>query len=220
MKPKRIILVRHGESTGNADLSVYQHVPDYALELTTLGQQQARTAGKQIADVIGNGKVKVYVSPWKRTRLTYNLIAETINDRIVDKVEDPLLREQEWGHFSSPEELIRINEERNRFGQFYYRVPNGESGSDVYTRMCLFLDSMNRDFQRPEFPDNTLIVSHGMAIRLFLCRFFKYSVEFFETIENPDNAEVIVIEQNSFGTYTLRTPLRFQHYQDSFEMAV
>ena len=220
MKPKRIILVRHGESIGNADLSVYQHTPDYALDLTRLGQEQAWAAGAQVADIIGHSKVKVYVSPWKRTRLTYNLIAEKIRDRIVDKVEDPLIREQEWGHFSSPEELIRINEERNRFGQFYYRVPNGESGSDVYTRMSLFLDSMNRDFQRPEFPDNALIVSHGMAIRVFLCRFFKYSVEFFETIENPDNAEVIVIEQNSFGTYTLKTPLRFQHYKDCFEMAI
>lgn len=220
MKPKRIILVRHGESEGNADLQVYQSIPDYALELTELGKAQARDAGKQIAEIVGTTKIKVYVSPWKRTRLTYNLIAETISDRIVSWTEDPLIREQEWGHFFSVEELMRINEERNRYGQFYYRVPSGESGADVYIRMCLFWDSLNRAFTRPEFPDNALIVTHGMALRVFLCRFFKYSVEFFETIENPDNGEVVVIEQNSFGTYVLKTPLKFQGYQDRFEMAV
>lgn len=220
MKPKRIMLVRHGESVGNVDLSVYQSIPDYALELTQRGEQQARAAGKRVTELVGGSRVKVYVSPWKRTRLTYQLMAESLKALVVDKSEDPLLREQDWGHLNSVEELVRINEERNRYGQFYYRVPHGESGADVYTRMCLFLDSLNREFARPEFPDNVLIVTHGMALRVFLCRFFKYSVEFFETIENPDNGEVFVIEQNSFGAYVLKTPLRFLNFKDRFATAV
>ena len=220
MKPKRIILIRHAESIGNVDMEVYSKIPDYALELTENGQEQARRAGKAVSAIIGTTRVKAYISPWKRTRQTFNLMAESLKERLVDRTEDPLLREQDWGYFSSVEELLRINREREAYGQFYYRVPRGESGADVYHRMCLFLDSLNRDFTRPEFPDNALIVTHGMALRVFLCRFFKYSVEYFETIDNPHNGEIFVIEQNSFGHYVLRTPLRFQSYRDKFEMAV
>ena len=48
MKPKRIILIRHGESEGNVDRLNYETIPDYALNLTNTGQEQARIAGKQI----------------------------------------------------------------------------------------------------------------------------------------------------------------------------
>ena len=35
--------------------------------------------------------------------------------------------------------------ERLRFGRFYYRFPNGESGADVYDRITIFEDHMIRD---------------------------------------------------------------------------
>ncbi len=39
-------------------------------------------------------------------------------------------------------------------------------------------------------------------------------------MNNPDNGEVVVSEQNSFGSYVLKTPLRFQSCRDRFAMAV
>ena len=33
-RPRRIILVRHGESQGNVDDAIYETVPDHALTLT------------------------------------------------------------------------------------------------------------------------------------------------------------------------------------------
>lgn len=219
MNPQRIILVRHGESEGNVDPQVYAQTPDYALDLTEQGREQSLRAGREISSIIGTTRAVAYVSPWKRTRLTYELIAGTLKDRIVQKIEDPLIREQDWGHFSSVAELTKINREREAYGQFYYRVPNGESGADVYYRMSCFIEGLQRDFDRQDFPENALIVTHGLALRIFLCRFFSYSVEYFETLDNPFNAEVVVIERNRNGIYGLKTPLRHQRYADRFRMA-
>lgn len=52
--PKRLILVRHGESEGNIDQGLYCHVPDNAMHLTQLGFEQAVAAGKSLKQIIGN----------------------------------------------------------------------------------------------------------------------------------------------------------------------
>ena len=48
--PKRIILVRHGESQGNLDMSAYTTTPDYRIPLTALGVEQARARAGEGAD--------------------------------------------------------------------------------------------------------------------------------------------------------------------------
>ena len=45
MKPKRIILIRHGESQANVDRYLFGQVPDYTIELTDKGHEQAKEAG-------------------------------------------------------------------------------------------------------------------------------------------------------------------------------
>lgn len=35
-------------------------------------------------------------------------------------------------------------QERNRFGRYYYRFPNGESTADVYNRLAIFEDGLVR----------------------------------------------------------------------------
>jgi hypothetical protein len=44
-QPKRIILIRHAESVGNVDSSVYAHIPDNKLVITERGRQQAYVSG-------------------------------------------------------------------------------------------------------------------------------------------------------------------------------
>lgn len=46
MKPHRIILIRHGECYANTDESKFATEPDYTIELTEKGIQQAQEAGK------------------------------------------------------------------------------------------------------------------------------------------------------------------------------
>ena len=86
----------------------------------------------------------------------------------------------------------REKAERLRFGRFFYRFPNGESGADVYDRMTIFEDHMIRDINAGRFGDNTslVLVTHGLALRVFLMRWFHWSVDQFLDVYNPPNAEV------------------------------
>lgn len=210
MKPKRIILVRHGESQGNIDPDHYECTPDYALHLTDEGRLQARQAGGQIADLIGKKPVRAYISPWYRTRQTYEGISSVLGDRVSRVLEDPRIREQEWGHLRAADEMQELVTERISFSPFYYRLPDGESGADVYDRVSTFLETLHRDFSKPDFPDNALIVTHGMTLRIFLMRWFHWTVEYFERVYNPKNGEVFVMELQDDDTYLLATSLRLR----------
>lgn len=207
MKPKRIILIRHGKSEGNADRTLTETIPDFALKLTEEGIQQAQQAGQEIKKIIGQETLHVYVSPYYRTRQTYQYIQECIRENVVKAFEDPRLREQDWGHLRPSNLNDEILQERNGFSTFYYRIPDGESGADVYDRVSTFLETLHRDFQKPDYPENVLIVTHGMTLRLFLMRWFHWSVEDFESLCNPHNCQIVIMQKDSNDRYVLISEL-------------
>jgi broad specificity phosphatase PhoE len=211
MRPKQIILVRHGNSEGNADRERYATTPDHALNLTTEGEQQALQAGQEIKQLIGEETVRVYLSPYTRTRQTYQQISQSIAPSVDRVLEDPRLREQDWGHLRPSDQNEEISQQRDNFSTFYYRIPDGESGADVYDRISTFLETMHRDFEEPDYPPNALIVTHGFAMRLFLMRWFHWSVEEFENLRNPRNCEIVVIELQPDNHYKLVDTLRRRH---------
>jgi len=207
MRPKRIILVRHGESEGNLDRSRYQTTQDFALKLTSAGIEQAKQAGMQIKELLGDEKVYVYLSPFFRTRETFKYIRESIDNNVTNAIEDPRIREQDWGHLRHPDDNKGIVEERDNFSTFYYRIPDGESGADVYDRVSSFFDTLHRDFKKMDFPENVLIVSHGLTMRLFLMRWFHWNVEEFESLHNPKNCQIIVMEKQADHHYKLTSEM-------------
>ncbi len=208
MKPKRIILVRHGQSVGNKDIHSYESIPDYALELTQEGKEQSVAAGKEIKERVKGGSIQAYISPYFRTRRTYEGVASVLEDELEGCHEDPRLREQDWGHLRHPDDSRILIDERNRYGLFYYRMKDGESGADVYDRVSSFFETLYRDFKKEDYPENTLIVTHGMTLRIFLMRWLHWSVEEYERLVNPDNCQVVVLEQGEEGKYQLVTPLK------------
>jgi broad specificity phosphatase PhoE len=207
MRPNRIILIRHGESEGNIDKSQYLTFPDYALNLTPKGIEQAREAGKTLKDLIGNEGLYVYLSPYFRTRQTFQCLNESVSANIVKCFEDPRIREQDWGHLRHPNEGEEIMQARDKFSTFYYRIPDGESGADVYDRVTTFMDTLFRDFNKTDYPPNVLLVTHGLTMRLFLMRWFHWTVEEFETLRNPRNCQMVVMQKRSDGKYELMTKL-------------
>ena len=96
--PKRIILIRHGESQGNRDVNMYSTTPDHAIGLTPVGEEQARECGKKLLKIFGEDEsVMFYVSPFRRSRDTCELISKMFPpERIIKVREDPRIREQEW----------------------------------------------------------------------------------------------------------------------------
>jgi broad specificity phosphatase PhoE len=208
MKPNRIILVRHGESEGNVDKGQYLTIPDYALNLTLNGIEQARQAGNEIKEIIGSEELYVYLSPYVRTRQTYQYIKESVENNVVKTVEDPRIRELDWGHLRHPDDNEDIIRARDNFSTFYYRIPDGESGADVYDRVSTFLDTLFRDFNKKEYPQNTLIITHGLTLRLFLMRWFHWTVEGFQNLRNPRNCQVVIMQKKADDRYELLTKLQ------------
>lgn len=212
MKPKRIFLIRHGESEGNVDTYVYNHTPDWVVPLTDRGRQQAACMAEKLDKIVGECRgdnaryAFLYCSPWVRARQTADPIRKKFN--IEQYYEDPRLREQEWGNFREEGLALKIEKERYKFGTFFYRMPYGESGADVYDRMSTFLETLHRDFKKEEFPDNAIIVSHGLTIKTFLMRWFHWSVEEFDVYKTPRNCEALRMELQGDGKYRLMTPLR------------
>ena len=89
MKPKRIILIRHGESQANVDKYLFGRVPDYTIELTEKGHEQARGAGKRLKELVKEESVYFYVSPFWRARSTFEEVASAFPRAQFDYSEEP-----------------------------------------------------------------------------------------------------------------------------------
>ncbi len=206
-RPRRIVLIRHGESEGNVDEFRYTHTADWKIGLSSKGIQQAKETGVKLREMIGSSApVFFYISPYKRSRLTFREIQAAFEpSRIRGVREEVRLREQDFGNFQKREEVIKAKEERHRFGRFFYRFPNGESGADVYDRVTGFRDTFLRDMEKGRFTEDTNVVicTHGITLRTFLMRWFGWTVETFEQLYNPDNCEMVIMERCKSGRYAL-----------------
>lgn len=208
MKPHRIILIRHGECYANNDESQFATIPDYTIELTPKGIRQAKEAGIKLKEIVGTESLYFYISPFWRTRSTFESIAGLFPKEQFLYSEEPRLREQEWGYLRTYKELQQLKEERRDYGVFYFRFPGGEAGTDVYDRINDLLGSLHRDFLRDDYPQNCVLVTHSLAIRLFVMRWFHLTVEDFEQMASPQNGCLIILEKNmNSGKYELKTPI-------------
>lgn len=202
-RPVRIVLARHGESAGNVDVRAYVDTPDWRVPLTDRGHAQARAAGERLRDVVGpTGRVLAYFSPYLRTTDTMDVFRACLeDDRVLSVREEPRISEQQFGNFQNAEQIVAAKRERHEFGRFYYRFRSGEAGLDVYSRVSSFISTLVRDCQQYRRAGydldevNVVIVTHGLSLRLFLMRWFQFSVEEFEATTNPDNASLVVMNR-------------------------
>ena len=114
------------------------------------------------------------------------------------------------GNFQDLESREQTVAERKKIGRFFYRFGNGESGADVYDRVSSFIDSLYREMDNHLMPNNNIcIVSHGLFMRLFLMRYFRWPVEKFHTLENFDNCGYCILEKDDQdGSFVLKTELK------------
>ncbi|ADD67045.1 Phosphoglycerate mutase [Denitrovibrio acetiphilus DSM 12809] len=194
MKPKHIIIVRHGQSEANVNKELYENTPDHMMQITAKGREQAAKCGQQLKPLLDGKKITVWQSPYMRTRETAETIISQLDEAEVKIKEDPRLREQEWGNFYTMEQGRRENEERKRHSNFFYRVSNGESGADVYDRISTFLETLHRDFNEDNWTEDILISTHGITALIFLMRFFHWRYEEYETANKFANCDYVVLE--------------------------
>jgi broad specificity phosphatase PhoE len=234
--PNKVIMVRHGQSAGNIAQELFSKMPDHSIPLTDFGWEQARMAGKALKESIitTDETVHFIVSPYVRTMETLHAMISNWCDptapefrQISDKAErqrawyaklhecgvtwheDPRIREQDFGNYQDVDLMKESKLERARFGVFYYRFQNGESGTDVFDRVSTFLDSLWRSFDTCRY-QNCVLVTHGISIRVLLARYFRYSVDQFHELANPKNCEMVILNHDGSGMLRLQGRCQLQ----------
>jgi len=188
-----IKLVRHGESESNTKETDPRDVGDHRICLTPRGRRQSKGAGKRVGRRFID-EALVYCSPYARTRQTLKgvLAGAGIKPADIRVYEDPRLREVDLGYGELDAQIPM----RRIHGWFYYRYDGGQSPADCFDRMSTFLESMMRQVER-KGTRRVLIVTHGLTLRAFVMRFMHLTVEQFESLENPNNCDVITIAPKS-----------------------
>ena len=96
----------------------------------------------------------------------------------------------------------------DKFGRFFFRFPaGGESGADVFDRVSAFTGSFIRDMEQlgvDQARDATaILVTHGITSRLFVMKWFHWSVDEFEALHNPPNCGLLHMKRTPSGVYEL-----------------
>jgi len=215
----RILLVRHGESLGNVDPMVHATTADHTVPLSERGHEQAREAGRIVAehlrDALADDRphVRLWVSPYKRTRQTADTILEHAQPWVTDRVEHILLCEQQFGLFDGvPEKELpeRFPAEWSYYdmlcrfgGKFWARMPQGESRFDVAKRIHQAFGTFHRDALEHGIRD-LVVICHGVTLRAFVMMWCHLSPEWFEAEPNPANCAVRLIEGGVDRGYLFR----------------
>ncbi len=182
--PTRLVLVRHGESAGNvardrAEAAGHPLIElsgrDVDVELSPLGERQARALGRWIASLHEQEQPTVLLtSPYRRAVQTAELVAAQLPRPPAVFVVDERLREKEFGSFNRLTKagiVARFPHEaalRTEIGKFYYRPPGGESWCDVLLRLRSVLDDVQLRHRR----ERVLVIAHQVIV---LC--FRYLLE-------------------------------------------
>ena len=227
-RPERIVLIRHGQSEGNTDRVAYSKTPDSQIALTDRGWAQASVAGLQLRELVGDESVRFFYSPYTRARQTMLAMLQAFEGRPVEISQEPRLREQDFGNFQDPETMEDVMAQRQEFGRFYFRFPNGEAGTDVFDRVASFITYLFRSmagegyFERKGDDDipparNYVIVTHGLLMRIFCMCYFRWTVMEFEQVWNPSNCEMWVLQKvEGTGIYGLGGRWRASPYGGNF----
>lgn len=174
MMPRNIVLVRHGESEGNAatkaaysgDTSLY--TPEFRARmgcdwrLTDAGREQADTAARWLHANGPQTFQRFYVSDYARAKET----AVRLGFESALWFVEPTLRERDYGVFDTmpPEERARLYADNIRIKElnpYYWKPPGGESIPDVILRLRAgIIDTLHRECS----DDNVLLVCHGQVM--------------------------------------------------------
>ena len=208
-----IYLVRHGETEGNIDRSVYLTKADHAIRLTPKGIEQARTAGVFLADHLDRqrtlnpddfGKVRVWHSPYYRARETAAHMLAPLGQKfdhdpqtgILSYRQDPFLFEQKAGLFDGlkdedyettfPEAAQDYAKHARYNGRSYAKSPNGESRIDIVIRVKHFFGTILDDFKKHDIR-HVVVINHGVTVRAMAMGWMRYEPEWLEAEKNPGN---------------------------------
>ncbi len=199
--PIDLVLVRHGESEGNAarrssmagDNSVFTEEfcsrHNSRFRLTNRGREQARAAGTWLKKNIGESFDRYLVSGYLRAMETAALL-DLADARWF---QDFYLRERDMGLFEIMPEADKKNKHPEVYRQyeldpFYWTPPNGES----IAQLCLRIDRVLQTLHRECSEKRVLVVAHGLVMWAFMVRIERLTpTQFLLRSQSPDAANHI-----------------------------
>ena len=150
-----------------------------------------------------NPKIRLWTSPYKRTRQTTKGIIAVTKDLVTDTRESILLIEQQFGLFDGlsneqlrqkyPAEQALYKKNEDFEGRFWAGMPLGESRFNVAVRVHQFFGTIQRDKEKHNI-ENLIVVGHGVTIRAFVMMWCHLPYEWFEEELNPENGSVRLIQ--------------------------
>lgn len=158
MAVTELVVIRHGESVGNAaaaqayaaDAEVIEvGARDPDVELSALGREQAHALGRGLAPLLGDGvPTLLWSSTCVRAQQTAQLSMTAAGAQQMIRL-DERLRDRELGvldllTWTGVQNRFPEEAERRRWlGKFYHRPPGGESWADVVLRVRSFLRDLD-----------------------------------------------------------------------------
>ena len=169
--PADFLLIRHGQSEGNA-AKILQGREEFPL--SGEGRLQSAARGRALKQALqGGGKVLFFSSPLARARETSLIIAEEAG--LPEPVFIDVLMEMCLGIWTGKSWDEARNDEPSLWMDFMTRswdaIPGAESSADLYERALCFWAEM-RDAANSRGADKIVAVTHGGLIQWLLkCTF-------------------------------------------------
>jgi orotate phosphoribosyltransferase len=195
MAVTKLIIVRHGEASGNYYRRFHGFYNSY---ITSKGYVQIELLTERLKSMDID---VIYSSDLDRTLETIKLIAEYKNLPI-NKVEG--LREINGGLWEDVpwEELpLKYKESYDDWlnRPHLLQMPEGESMEEFQKRLIV---SINKIIQENK-GKNILISTHGTALKALQCYFHNRPLSHFNEILWVDNASITIVEANEDGTFNI-----------------
>lgn len=181
----KLILVRHGESSGNRD-RIYAISP-HDLPLTELGYRQAQQAAHRIAELFH--PQLVVTSVYKRASETARIIAGALGQPLQF---EPNLHEREFGaHRGRAYDSFLTEPDYDPQRPWAWKPQGGESYEDVQARVSPILDRLA--VAHPS--KDVVVVSHGGV----MASLWAHVTGTWEDVYVPPNCGIVLIEHTPEG---------------------
>ncbi len=187
----RFIIVRHGESEGNAKGEFHGQ---YNSDLTEKGHAQAEETAKFLDSYPID---RIYASDIRRA---YSTALHTAKRRGMDVIKDEGLREI----FAGKWEKMRFTDIAEQYPEVYHiwrenisacRCPDGESVAELAERVRKTFDRLAAENDGK----TVMIATHATPIRAMICHFRGQPITEMQNIRWVPNASVTVVDYTANG---------------------
>jgi 2,3-bisphosphoglycerate-dependent phosphoglycerate mutase len=184
MANSKLVLVRHGESVWNKENRFTGWVD---VELTDLGREQAREAGKIIKES-GISFDQAFTSVLQRANETLTIALEVIGQKDIPITKDQALNERHYGDLqglNKAETAEKFGDEQVFIWRRSYDVapPNGESLKDTAARTLPYFEAQIVPLLKKG--ENILIAAHGNSLRSIIMQLDNLTPEQVTKLEIP-----------------------------------